>query len=606
MALATQLIMFIIAIQMTTGQQDNNAGIVNTILSQMEGTLELHLRGMRDADNSFVQSLLNHKQYALRVHIGHHPKAVAGWDAEAGAVVHHFYIYEQVRQMQSDLKLFTNQGGFHVIAVEGFTGEQEEEDQLLLQFMEQIWQRRGHNRIYYVQLAVQRVLLYNPFLKSLVLTDNAHSFENIYSNLYGYPLRVYIFDSVYSALQEDESDEQVLRPTGPDAIVAETVGKHLNFTLNYAWPDGEFFGGKQPNGSYSGGVGRIHRHELDVIFAGFFIKDYFSPRLQFSAAVYMDDLCLFVQKAQRIPQSVVPLFAVRVDVWLCFLLVGFVCAFIWLCLRGLNLFLRIGHGQFEAGGVVNSRLHYFSIAWRIFIDTWVVWVRVNVGKFPPYNSERIFLASLCLVSVIFGALLESSLATAYIRPLYYQDPNTLAELDASQMPIYIKHPAFKDDLFYGHDSEVYRRLNAKMLLVGEGEDRLISMVAKNGRFAGVTRSASLELGDRRYIMTHKVHKIPQCPKTYHIGYVLPKPSPYLDGINTVLLRILAGGLLDHWISEMKERAKWSIHQYPEYLAELDMTKWKVLTLKDVQLAFYALTIGCLLASLVWLLELLFK
>lgn len=362
--------------------------------------------------------------------------------------------------------------------------------------------------------------------------------------------------------------------------------------------------GRQPNGSYTGGVGRAHRYELDVIFAGFFIKDYLTTRIQFSAAVYMDDLCLFVQKAKRIPQSIVPLFAVRVDVWLCFLLVGFACAFVWLCLRGLNLTLDIQCLPEHKHNAADERC--ISIGWRIFIDTWIVWVRVNVGKFPPYISERIFLASLCLVSVIFGALLESSLATAYIRPLYYRDTNTLAELDDSNMPIYIKHPAFRDDLFYGHDSQVYQQLNSKMKLVGEGEDRLISMVSNLGGFAGVTRAASLELSDRRYIMTHKVHKIPECPKTYHIGYVLPNPSPYINGINNVLLHILAGGLLQHWISEMKERAQWSIHRYPEYLAELGVQNWKVLTLTDVQLAFYALTIGCILAALVWCFEFLYK
>ncbi|EDW67963.1 uncharacterized protein Ir100a [Drosophila virilis] len=606
MSLNVQLIMLslLTVTKLTIGQDDGSvdsyAKMFEPMLSQQESTLELHLRSMRDADNRFVQFLLRQQSNAVKVHVAQEtpePGAALVYDA----VVHHFYIYEHVQQMQQHLKQFTSQVGFYLLALERLPAD---EQQLLQQFMETIWRVLGHNRIYYVQLAAKQVLLYNPFLQCVVLAEDEHSYERIYSNLHGYPLRAYIFDSVYSALYEDDSTERPLRATGPDATVAETVAKHLNFTLNYVWPDDEFFGGRQPNGSYTGGVGRAHRHELDVIFAGFFIKDYLTSRIQFSAAVYMDDLCLIVQKAQRIPQSIVPLFAVRVDVWLCFLLVGFACAFVWLCLRGLNLGLRIECLTDQNRKIDDGR--FFVIAWRIFIDTWVVWVRVNVGKFPPYNSERIFLASLCLVSVIFGALLESSLATAYIRPLYYRDPKTLAELDDSQMPIYIKHPAFKDDLFYGHDSAVYRRLNAKMVLVGEGKDRLISMVARNGRFAGVTRSASLELRDRRYIMTHKVHKIPECPKTYHIGYVLPRPSPYMDAINTVLLHILAGGLLDHWISEMKERAKLNIHHYPDYLAVLGVGQWKVLTLTDIQLAFYALAIGCVLAALVCLLEFLIK
>ncbi|EDW15406.1 uncharacterized protein Dmoj_GI24813 [Drosophila mojavensis] len=603
MPLTAELMMFILVATATltigqhNGSLDNYAQIFEPLLSQLDGTLELHLRSPRDADQDFVQFLLRQQGSAMRVHVGQDVDVYQ----HSEDTLHHFYIFNHVYQMQQYLRLFINPGGFYILAIEGFTGEEQKN---LQQFMETVWRRHGHNRVYYVPLVGQGVLLYNPFLQSVVPAEDEHSFERIYTNLYGYPLRAYIFDSVYSALFGDGDTEQVLRVTGPDAIAAETVAKHLNFTLNYAWPDDEFFGGRLPNGSYTGGVGRAHRRELDVIFAGFFIKDYLTTQIQFTAAVYMDDLCLFVQKAQRIPQSIVPLFAVRVDVWLCFFVVGFACTFVWCCLRGLNLGLGIERLSDQKDDTANDR--YISIAWRIFIDTWVVWVRVNVGKFPPYYSERIFLASLCLVSVIFGALLESSLATAYIRPLYYRDPNTLAELDELNLPIYIKHPAFRDDLFYGHDSQVYQRLNKRMKLVGEGEDRLINMVSKIGGFAGVTRAASLELTDRRYIMTHKVHKIPECPKTYHIGYVLPKPSPYIQGINKVLLQLLAGGLLEHWISDMKERAKWNIHQYPEYLAELGASNWKVLTLTDVQLAFYALSIGCILAAFVWCFELIYK
>lgn len=358
--------------------------------------------------------------------------------------------------------------------------------------------------------------------------------------------------------------------------------------------------GRLADGSYSGGVGRAHRGEVDIIFAGFFIKDYLTNQIQFSAAVYMDDLCLYVQKAQRIPQSILPLFAVHTDVWLCFLLVGTLGSLVWLLLRMFNLLLcieEIEHRSHRA-----RKIGLVTTARRIFIDTWVVWVRVNVVRFPPFHSERIFVASLCLVSVIFGALLESSLATVYIRPLYYRDPNTLKELDDSGMPIYIKHPAFKDDLFYGSDSEVYRRLDAKMLLVAEGEERLIQMISKRGHFAGVTRSASLELIDIRYVMTNKVHKIPECPKNYHIAYVLPRPSPYLENVNHIILRLVAAGIMNLWTGETKERAKWSIQRFPEYLAELGVGRWKVLTLSDVQLAFYALAIGCLLSGAVCLAE----
>ncbi|XP_022210980.2 uncharacterized protein LOC111066569 [Drosophila obscura] len=595
MSTTLQLIMLTL-VGGTIGQANNMASyrqVLEPILSQLEGGLELHLGRFQDGDHDFVQFLLRQGTYSMRI---------SRTSQLSVAVAHHILLFADVAQMQQVFPRLTNRCGFYVLAMERTAPE---DDPQLLQFMTEVWQRHNHSQIYYVQLDRDRLLLHNPFRQSIVLVEEPQAYARIYHNLNGYPLRVYLFNSVYSAVRGDGTTEKVQSVTGADAKLAKTVAKQLNFTPDYLWPDDEYFGGRRSDGSYSGGVGYAHRHEVDIIFSGFFIKDYLTTDIQFSAAIYMDDLCLFVQKAQRIPQSILPLFAVHVDVWLCFLLVGLSGTVCWLCLRALNRALGIPRIGRIGRNTKERSVSRWSCAMRIFIDTWVVWVRVNIGRFPPFHSERIFVASLCLVSVIFGALLESSLATVYIRPLYYRDANTLADLDESGKPIYIKHPAFKDDLFYGHDSAVYRRLDAKMMLVAEGEGRLIDMVSKQGKFAGVTRSASLQLNDIRYVMTKKVHKIPECPKTYHIGYVLPRPSPYLEQLNYVVLRLLAGGFVQLWTGEMKERAKWSIQRFPDYLAQLDVGRWKVLTLSDVQLAFYALTIGCLLAASVCLVEMYF-
>ncbi|XP_017122447.1 uncharacterized protein LOC108142882 [Drosophila elegans] len=592
--MATTLHLITLALVGVTIGQTNNTEyklVLASILDTLEGGLELHLRNPANGDNELVQFVMKHRKTSLKIRLSQEKAP-----SEASNIRHNFYLFEDVQLMHDILISLVNTDGFYILALEKY---EPENDAILIDFMAKVWLQHGHSRIYYVQLSLERILLYNPFRQSVVLVKNPKAYGRIYKNLQGYPLRIYIFDSVYSSVSGDGASNKVLSVDGADAKLAKTVARQLNFTPHYLWPDDEFFGGRLPDGSYSGGVGRAHRGEVDIIFAGFFVKDYLTTHIQFSAAVYMDELCLYVQKAQRIPQSILPLFAVHTDVWLCFLLVGLVGSLVWLLLRALNLGLRI---EGIPDGSQTTATSSFGAAGRIFIDTWVVWVRVNVGRFPPFHSERIFVASLCLVSVIFGALLESSLATVYIRPLYYRDTNTLRELDESGHPIYIKHPAFKDDLFYGHDSEVYRRLDAKMTLVAEGEERLIEMVSKRGGFAGVTRSASLQLSDIRYVMTKKVHKIPECPKNYHIAYVLPRPSPHLEEVNRIVLRLVAGGIVGLWTGEAKERAKWSIQRFPEYLAQLDVGRWKVLTISDVQLAFYALTIGCLLSAVVCMAE----
>ncbi|XP_028900401.2 glutamate receptor [Zeugodacus cucurbitae] len=435
------------------------------------------------------------------------------------------------------------------------------------------------------------------------------SYKSIFRNFHEYPLRTYIFHSVYSDLQifMNETSKQIIGTTGADGKVADLLASKMNFTMDLQWPDDAFFGTRTKNGSYDGAIGRMIRFETDIILSGFFIKDYLTRDIAFSSPVYMDELCCYVKKASRIPQSIVPLFAVKVDIWISFLFVGMLTPFMWMLLRRVNLGamakgstrLKLQKLQAQETRLLtqNHKLQYL----RIFIDTWVMWVRVNIVSYPPFISERIFIASLCLVSVIFGALFESSLATVYIRPLHYKDINTMKELDEANIMIYIKHGAMRDDLFYGHSSQIYQNLEKKLLLIAELEERLIHTMSRGGKFASVTRASSLELDDIHYFITKKIHKIPECPKSYHIAFVLPSNSPLEKSFNILLLKFVQAGLIDHWIADMMYNAKIKTRNFVGFLDETG-DKWKVLTLNDLQLSFYTVICGSVLATIVLLLE----
>lgn len=235
---------------------------------------------------------------------------------------------------------------------------------------------------------------------------------------------------------------------------------------------------------------------------------------------------------------------------------------------------------------------------RIVANSWVVWVRVQLNNYPPFYSEKIFIVSISLVSVIFGAIFESSLATVYIEPLYYKDITTLRELDEIGYSIEYKHAAMKDDLFKGG---TYRNLEKKLKFLKNTSIPIIQMLVKSGGFAGVTRESSLELDDIYYLETRKIFKIPECPKEYTIAYILPKSSPFSERVNDLLLRLSSGGLINHWID--------GIHDYYK-IKELmsksidwdDSGIFRPLELNQLQLAFYVLIIGLILSIICFFLE----
>ncbi|XP_067645527.1 glutamate receptor [Eurosta solidaginis] len=489
----------------------------------------------------------------------------------------------------------------------------------LLYLAKRQWNKRGALKIYYIfpnkkNSSKAECVFLNPFPRvsdqnGVMLRLSDIKFEHIFRNLHKYPLRTYIYRSPYADIRVfiNDTTRKIVGTIGADGEVTHLLAEKMNFTVELQWPDEDFYGSRTPNGTFNGAIGRIVRFEVDIVMSGFFIKHYLTREVGFSSPVYMDELCCYVKKASRIPESIVPLFAVQSNVLISFITVGLLSPFIWMVFRYLNLkALSNGSTILKLQSVQPRERHRLSQKRKqqyknIFNDTWVIWVRVNILSYPPFMSERIFVASLCLVSVIYWALFESSLATVYIHPLHYKDINTMKELDDENILIYIKHGAMKDDLFYGHTSKVYQNLEKKLILIRDLEERLVMTMSKKGNFAGVTRASALEIDDIQYLASKQLHKIPECPKNYHIAYVFPIHSPLEKNVNILLLKFVQAGLIDHWIANMKYTAKMGTRNYTGYGAMGN--KWKVLTLNDLQLAFYTIMFGSILAALVQLIEL---
>ncbi|XP_017869584.1 PREDICTED: uncharacterized protein LOC108618188 [Drosophila arizonae] len=414
----------------------------------------------------------------------------------------------------------------------------------------------------------------------------------LFHDMRGYPLRVQIFKSVYSRPQLDPETGLLRSITGVDWEVALVIAEALNFTMLLQQPDKNYFGERSANGSYNGAIGSILNDGLDVCLTGFFVKDYLVQEyMDFTVAVYDDQLCIYAPKASRIPQSILPIFAVGYDIWLGFILMAFVCAFIWLLLRILNLRLHIISAQ-------SRRL--WQQALGILVDTWVVWVRVNLSHLPESYAERMFIGSLCLVSVIFGAIFESSLSTVYIHPLHYKDILTLQDLDDSGLKVVYKYTSMADDLFFSETSPLYASLNKKLWWNRDLNADVTKEVATVGGKASVSRYSSLMMESVNFLLMRRIWIVPECPKYYTISYVLPRDAPWEEAINAQLLRMLNAGLIPKWIQDQKFRVTVTTRKALNEQAEA--TEVRVLTIGDLQLAFYVVIVGTLLASVAFLAE----
>lgn len=335
---------------------------------------------------------------------------------------------------------------------------------------------------------------------------------------------------------------------------------------------------------------------MDICFTGFFVKDYLTRDISFSVAMYDDQLCIYTSKAERVPDYLLPIFAVHFNVWIGFIGIAFLASLVWTILRCLTLSLHIYNHRIQ-----EKRLHQ-PLLWQYLIilkDTWVVWVRVCLNHYPVFESEKVLVLSLCLVSVIFGAIFECSLASSHIEPLYFKDINTLDELNKSGLPILYRHASMKDDLFAGETSPLLASLNNKTVYMPDRRYNILKEIIDKGRTTGVNRYNSLMLESLDVLVTKQIWIIPEFPKHYTIAYVWLRDAPWEETLNNLLLRFLQAGVIFKFQRDMKTEAEINLMKQHLYEASLG---FRILTVRDLQLAFYVVIIGNVMSVITLIIE----
>lgn len=78
-------------------------------------------------------------------------------------------------------------------------------------------------------------------------------------------------------------------------ILNEHRRREINSAVEYF-----IFTPQQDNGTFNGAIGDLIYRRAHFTVNGFFIKDYLSRDIEFSAPAYNDKLCIIVQSADRV------------------------------------------------------------------------------------------------------------------------------------------------------------------------------------------------------------------------------------------------------------------------------------------------------------------
>lgn len=229
---------------------------------------------------------------------------------------------------------------------------------------------------------------------------------------------------------------------------------------------------------------------------------------------------------------------------------------------------------------------------QICIDFHILFLNAPLRRFPRAGSERLFIGMVCLLSLNIVSLFQSSLATVFIKPMFYKNIDSLQQFADTQQRILIKYPTMMADLFPEDSSETYRTLHDRMILISRPE--LSSSDVMSMGLATVTRRINSKLSTEG----NSVHLIPDCPRSYNLAYVLSTHSVYLDAVNSIILDINQFGFIQKWIGDTYYTARLQ----REKLEPIFSGRARVLLLDDLQLPFAILAFGIGISLIVLLIE----
>ncbi|XP_065077554.1 uncharacterized protein LOC135700824 [Ochlerotatus camptorhynchus] len=509
---------------------------------------------------------------------------------------------------QASMKCLLDPVATYLVVLSSPAGFNREE---LSNLFSSVWIHEGVYRVFF--LVGTQIYTFDPFLangsnygvlKELKDVTDIPSVPR--SDFNGYPLRIDMFRSTYSATIVNEK-ENTVDFFGGDVEASREFAKALNLTPDYLPPDKDGFGFKLPNGSFNGVIGHLSRRESDIVFVGFFIKDYYSRDVEFTSGIYTDELCCLVKKASRVPEYLLPITIFPADLWGLLFLMGIICSITWIVLRaGIQAKARTGVRWAQrrrlaflfnlSSDIRDARLYRKMI--QIFVDTYIILVSGPYQRFTRSGIERLMLFGIMMVSLIFVSMFQSSLSSVFLNPVYYKDIESLQQLDESGVKIPVKYKGFMDDVFPANSSPLMDSLRDKMVYSPTSAS-MLDRVAHSKAISTVTRKTTLSLDNAIFMSTKQLFMVPECPRLYNLAYVMPRHSVLMEVINQVLLRMLNGGLINHWIDVMNFNV--TIKNW-EQMRNADEENFKILTLIDMQFPFYLLVIGLLLSGAVFVIE----
>ncbi|KAK9304063.1 hypothetical protein QLX08_004441 [Tetragonisca angustula] len=410
--------------------------------------------------------------------------------------------------------------------------------------------------------------------------------------------------------------------------------------------------GWQEKGAFFGTIGHLVHGFADVSFNEFFVKDYSTRQLEFTTSITSDKLCVVVPKASPVPDCLVMVKIFTGKAWLLVFATHFVISMIYTILknkRNRRIFAAIrqggraffcceypidtyfleeivpkttektlhdkvyGYSRFANGiclfrkkqnvwPIIKTRKDNskrFNRAFLSFLKFGKYFSKVVFQLMQPFKlgqawfPERLLLMCSLLLSLILNGIITSQLASSFSKRMYYEDIDSLEQLEESGLTILTDAKDIISDAFTDVTSPLIKRLNKRLEYANSTEVNRRLFETKDAGYLHRFSTLSLKYNENQ---RERLHVVKECPKEYILAIIMTKGSPYSGRINRILSRLNNGGFYGKWYQSM-----YHLQKRPEQVTN-DSTLHRKITIRHLFIPFGILHVGLTTSIIVFIYE----
>ncbi|XP_066989849.1 glutamate receptor ionotropic, delta-2-like [Macrobrachium rosenbergii] len=382
-----------------------------------------------------------------------------------------------------------------------------------------------------------------------------------------------------------------------DTRVLEALSATLNFTYVIRPPRDGKWGIPLPNGSWSGIIGTLARQEADMSFL-------ISPDLErlkvvdMSGEVAGEHTVLMTKKPSPLPKHLALLRPFSVDVWAALMVfVILITSVVWILWRARCSF---------AGGRPNSLSESFVIVWSTLLQ--------NSDLTPVALTDKIMMGFWVIGSFVLSSAYQSSLVAHLTVTERSQPINSLEDLTRRKDWKWAAEPAFftsKSILAFEAVSEPavkkflskVQEMDIEVACQRVLEENLAMLTWHNYVRSIISNEYSDAKGRNPY------HLGPAMFGDMRYAWAFRKGAPFQSRFRDLLQRLFESGFMDHNLKKVDDerriRRQKSTFKRQTVIAVMEQDQSDstvVLDLNHLQGAFYALILGLIVATVVFVAE----